>query len=96
MRKLGHHRILLRTEHTLRQTLAVTQVDKDDAAVVARGIHPTDQADGFADVVFFEFVAVVCSHGRVKERFFNRRWTGWTQMEEYGVFEWKRWCVGMT
>jgi hypothetical protein len=25
-------------------------------------IHPTDQADGFANVAFFEFVAVVCSH----------------------------------
>jgi hypothetical protein len=46
----------------LREPLAVTQVDKDDAAVVARGIHPTDQADGFADVGFFEFVAVVCAH----------------------------------
>ena len=43
-------RILLGTEHALRKPLAVTQVDEDHAAVVAGGIHPSDESDCFADV----------------------------------------------
>jgi hypothetical protein len=34
-----------------------------DAAVVAVGVHPSDEGDGFSDVGVMKFVTVVCSHG---------------------------------
>jgi hypothetical protein len=49
-------------KHALRETLAVTQVDKDDTAVVTGGIDPADQSDSLADVGLTEFVAMVGAH----------------------------------
>jgi hypothetical protein len=43
-------RIILRVELHLGDALAVTKVDKDDAAVVADGIDPAEQGDGRAEV----------------------------------------------
>jgi methylmalonyl-CoA mutase cobalamin-binding subunit len=51
-------------EDTLRQALAVTEVDENDSAVVAGGIHPADERDGLADVGVAEFVAMMSAHGR--------------------------------
>jgi hypothetical protein len=48
LRAEGH--IVLRVELHLREALAVAQVDEDDAAVVADGVHPAQQRDGRAEI----------------------------------------------
>src|SRR5690606_29526746 len=60
----------------LRESLAVAQVDEDHAAVVAGGIDPANQGDGFPDVGGAEFVAVVGAHGCGLGKGPKRRWTG--------------------
>src|SRR5205085_1770532 len=41
----------------LRHSLAVAQVDEDDAMMIAIGIHPPGKRDGLADVFLAETVA---------------------------------------
>ena len=58
-------RIGLRVELHLGDALAVAQVDEDDAAVVADGIHPAEQRDGRAEVGLGELGAVMGAvHGK--------------------------------
>jgi hypothetical protein len=54
--------IFVWVEHALGQTLTVAQVDENDAAVVARGVHPTDERDRLIDMGFAEFVAMMGTH----------------------------------
>ena len=54
---------------TLGDSLAVTQVDEDDAAMVTGGVHPADECDGLVDVGFAEFVTMMSAHVRENLRF---------------------------
>ena len=47
---LGKMGIIMRFQLDLREAFAVTQVDEDDAALVADGIHPAGQRRRGADV----------------------------------------------
>ena len=71
VRQRGDFRILLGMEYALRQSFAVPQVDEDHAAMVAGGVHPTDEGDSQVDVGVAEFVAMVGAH--VCKKIFNRR-----------------------
>ena len=59
----GRLGVLLGPEDDLGHALAVAQIDENDPAVVAHGIHPAGKRDGLADVGGAEFVAVVRAHG---------------------------------
>jgi hypothetical protein len=50
----------------LRHTLAITQVDEDDAVMVAVRIHPSGEGHGLADVGRAKLIAVVGAiHGAI-------------------------------
>jgi len=46
-------------EDELRETVAVAEVDKNEAAVIAVGMDPTGEFDGLADVGFAKLAAGV-------------------------------------
>jgi hypothetical protein len=51
-------------EDALSQPLTVAEIDENDAAVIASGIHPTDESDSLANVGLAEFVAMMSAHGK--------------------------------
>ena len=59
MRLLCQSRIFLRPKNNLGQPFAIAQVNENDAAVVARDIHPAGKHDLLADVPFAKRIAVV-------------------------------------
>ena len=85
VREFRDFRILLGMKHALGEALAVAKVDEDHAAMVAGGIHPTDEGDGLADVGLAEFVAVVGTHGRNSGR---RRTQDFKIQEEEVAVSW--------
>ena len=50
-----------RVKDRLGLTVAIAQIDKEDAAVVARRIHPSRDRHDLAHVVAAQFAACVCS-----------------------------------
>src|SRR6266480_4415452 len=56
LRKLG---VLLRTKDNLRQPFAIAQIDEDDAAMIARDMHPAGERDFAADVSLAQGIAIV-------------------------------------
>ncbi len=52
-------RVLLRVEDGLDEAIVVTQVDEDEAAVVAAAVHPAGEGDGLALVGGSQFAAGV-------------------------------------
>jgi hypothetical protein len=54
--KLG---VFFRAKDNLRQTFAIAQIDENDAAVIARDVHPTGKRDLPADVGFAKRTAIV-------------------------------------
>ena len=50
--------MFLRTKNHLGQALPITEINKNDAAVVATGIDPARERDGLADVFLSETVAM--------------------------------------
>ena len=46
--------VFFRSKHNLRKTLSVAQVDKYDAAMIARNVDPTGKRGILADVAFAE------------------------------------------
>jgi hypothetical protein len=55
--------LLLGAEDDLCETLAVAEIDKDDAAMVTAGIDPASKRDGLADVFFAKLIAeVIAEH----------------------------------
>src|SRR5438034_10623928 len=49
LRKLG---VFFRAKDNLRQTLAVAQINENDAAVITRNMHPTGKRHLFVDIAF--------------------------------------------
>ena len=60
-----HVRILFRPENDLRQSLAITQINKDDSTVVPCGINPARQGDGFTKMGLAQGIAMM---GAVHDR----------------------------
>ena len=61
MRLGGDLGIFLWPENHLGQALAIAQVDKNNATVIAPNMDPTGEHRGLADVALAEFVAMVGS-----------------------------------
>ena len=54
----------VRVEHHLQQALAIAQVDKNHAAVVAPPVHPARDCNLKPDKGFFDVSAIVAAHGQ--------------------------------
>jgi hypothetical protein len=54
--KLG---VFFRAKDNLRQTSAISQIDENDSAMIARDMHPAGQRDLPADIGFAKRVAIV-------------------------------------
>src|SRR5947207_11906669 len=52
-------RVFLRTKNNLGQTFAITQIDENDAAMIARDMHPAGERNLPADVTFPKRIAIV-------------------------------------
>src|SRR5207248_2170199 len=57
----GQRGIFLGTENDLRQAFAVAQIDKNDAAVIARNMDPTGKSGVLTDVDLAKRIAIVCA-----------------------------------
>src|SRR5690606_18386014 len=62
---LGEHLGLVRIEDDLQQSLAVAQIDEDDAAVVAPAMDPAGDTYGLADERTIDVAAVMTAHRRI-------------------------------
>ena len=58
MRFLRDLRIFLRAKHNLGEAFAIAQINKNDAAVIARHMHPTGECDLLADVDLTKRIAI--------------------------------------
>ena len=56
LRKLG---VFFRPKDNLRQPFVIAQINEDDAAVIARDMHPAGKRDLLTDVAFPKRIAIV-------------------------------------
>ena len=59
VRLFRHRSVLLRAKDNLGQTFAIAQIDEDDAAMIARDVHPAGERDLLADVDLAKRIAIV-------------------------------------
>jgi hypothetical protein len=61
---LRHLRVFFGSKDHLGQTFTIAQIDKDDAAMIARPVHPSSQRDLLADIGCSKRIAMMGSiHG---------------------------------
>src|SRR5690606_8892711 len=82
---LGKHLGLVGIEDDLQQSLAVAQIDEDDAAVIAAAMNPAGDSYRLADERTIDVAAVMTAHRRILCHSKRLKVKGLMRFEEAGM-----------